>query len=210
MSPFQRIDEAIARHRLVAILRGIRPEEAVAVAGALIEAGMAAVEVPLNSPAPFESISRIARAFGDVCPVGAGTVLSPDDVDRVRDAGGTLVVAPDCHEQVIARALSAGLVPVPGALTPTEIFRAIDAGARIVKLFPAASLGPGHLAAMRAVLPSGIRILAVGGIASRDMMQWRHAGADGFGIGSALFRPGMTPAEVGAAARSFAAALASS
>lgn len=196
----------MTKRNIVAILRGIRPDEAEAVTEALIAAGIAKIEVPLNSPEPFASIERMTRRFGKVALIGAGTVLSPGDVGRVKDAGGALVVAPDCNPDVIAAAKTLGLRAYPGVMTPTECFTALRAGADGLKLFPAEIIGPKGLAALRAVLPPGTDVLAVGGVSAANMAAWRAAGATGFGLGTALFRPGDGAAEVGTKAARIVAA----
>lgn len=175
---------------LVAILRGLTPAEAVPVAAALIEAGIRIVEVPLNSPEPLDSIGRIVSEFGDDALVGAGTVLDPVAVERVADAGGRLIVAPNCDPRVIRAASAARLAVVPGVMTPTEAFVALDCGADALKLFPAEILSPAMVRALGAVLPTETRTLAVGGIESGNMADYWAAGVAGFGIGSSLFKPG--------------------
>ena len=196
--------------QLTAILRGIRPHEIIDVAAALVERGVHAIEVPLNSPEPLDSIQRLAAAFGERCLCGAGTVLQVAQVDQVHAAGGRLLVAPNTDPAVIARALALGMVPMPGVASATEAFAAIAAGARELKLFPASSYGPGHLRALRAVLPPQVRVHAVGGVDEHNAGQWLEAGVDGFGLGGNLYRPGMSAAEVGARADAFLAALAAS
>ena len=196
--------------QLTAILRGIRPHEIIDVAAALVERGVHATEVPLNSPEPLDSIQRLAAAFGERCLCGAGTVLQVAQVDQVHAAGGRLLVAPNTDPAVIARALALGMVPMPGVASATEAFAAIAAGARELKLFPASSYGPGHLRALRAVLPPQVRMHAVGGVDEHNAGQWLDAGVDGFGLGGNLYRPGMSAAEVGARADAFLAALAAS
>ena len=196
--------------QLTAILRGIRPHEIIDVAAALVERGVHATEVPLNSPEPLDSIQRLAAAFGERCLCGAGTVLQVAQVDQVHAAGGRLLVAPNTDPVVIARALALGMVPMPGVASATEAFAAIAAGARELKLFPASSYGPGHLRALRAVLPPQVRMHAVGGVDEHNAGQWLEAGVDGFGLGGNLYRPGMSAAEVGARADAFLAALAAS
>jgi 2-dehydro-3-deoxyphosphogalactonate aldolase len=190
---------------VAAILRGIAPGEAVAVGQALVDAGFRIIEVPLNSPDPFDSIARIATAFGDTCLVGAGTVLKPGDVDRVADAGGKLIVAPNFNAGVVDRARQLGLVTVPGVQTPTEAFAALDAGAAALKFFPCEAIPPKVVRAMRAVLPRDAIVIAVGGIGTENMPAYREAGVDGFGIGSSLYKPGMSAGDVLERARALAA-----
>ena len=197
---------AVAELPLVAILRGLRPAEAEAVGGALVEAGFRILEVPLNSPEPFASIRLLADRFGSGTLVGAGTVIDPADVTRLGDAGGRLVVMPHNDPVVIAAAKAAGMVCLPGVATPSEAFAALRAGADALKLFPAETLGPASVKAWRAVLPPGVLLLPVGGITPDNMAPWVAAGAAGFGLGTALYRPGATAAEVTAAARRFVAA----
>ncbi len=193
---------------LVAILRGVRPDEAVGIAGALVEEGFSIIEVPLNSPEPLTSIERIADRYGDHALVGAGTVLETAAVDGIAGAGGRLVVMPHSDVQVIRAAKQAGLACVPGFATPTEAFAALAAGADALKLFPAEANPPAVLKAMRAVLPADVPVLPVGGITPEGMAAYRAAGAAGFGLGSALYRPGMTAAEVGRSAAAFREAFA--
>ncbi len=172
---------------LVAILRGLRPDEAEPVGDALVEAGFRILEVPLNSPEPMASIERLAKRFPH-CLVGAGTVLHASDVARVAAAGGELVVAPNFDAGVVAAARRAGLLAIPGVATPTEAFAALAAGARCLKLFPAESIGPAVVRAWRAVLPADVPLLPVGGITPERMREYLEAGASGFGLGSALYR----------------------
>ncbi len=200
-------ERAFAAMPLVAILRGLRPDEAIPVGRALVDAGFRLLEVPLNSPDPFASIGALARALGpEGVVVGAGTVLDPADVDRLREAGGSLVVMPHGDPAVIAAAKAAGLLCLPGVATPTEGFAALRAGADALKLFPAETLGPAALKAWRAVFPKAARFLPVGGIEPGTMGPWREAGAAGFGLGSALYKPGMAAEEVGRRAAAFVAA----
>lgn len=184
------IASAIDSMPIVAILRGVRPEEAVAIGEALVAAGVVLIEVPLNSPEPLESIARLATALGDRAVVGAGTVLSPADLDAVADAGGRIAVTPNSDPAVIARARARGVEPMPGFFTATEAFAAISAGARYLKLFPASTAGLGHLPALRAVIPAEVKLLAVGGIGPSNAAEWLARGADGLGIGSDIYRPG--------------------
>ena len=193
-------------HReIVAILRGVTPDEAIEIGTALVEAGIDIVEVPLNSPEPLLSIERLATALGERATIGAGTVLSADDVRRVADAGGRVVVSPDTNPEVIAETKRLGLLSYPGILTPTEAFAALRAGADVLKVFPASLLGAAGLAALRAVLPADTRVYAVGGAGPSSFGEWFAAGVTGFGIGSALYRPGRTADEVGAIAREMCA-----
>jgi 2-dehydro-3-deoxyphosphogalactonate aldolase len=179
-----------------AILRGVTPEEVLDVAQALHDGGIGIVEVPLNSPRPYHSLERLARAFGDRMLVGAGTVLHADEVDRVADAGARLVVSPNLDVAVVGRTLGRGLLSVPGVATPTEAFAALAAGAHALKLFPAEMLGPPVLKAWRAVLPPGTRMLPVGGVGEANLGAFKAAGAAGAGIGSALYTPGLALAEL--------------
>ncbi len=190
---------------LIAVLRGITPEEIPAISGALIAEGFRVLEVPLNSPRPFESIRLLANACGDQCLVGAGTVLAVADVARVRDAGGKVVVMPHADTAVIREAKALGLVCVPGVSTPTEAFAALAAGADGLKMFPAEALPPGALKAWRAVLPRDALVFAVGGIRPDNMAPYWTAGATGFGTGSNLYAPGAPAEGVRAAAAAYAA-----
>lgn len=181
---------------LVAIIRGVSPEEVVAVGEAIFAAGIRIIEVPLNSPQPFESIDRLSQALGDRALVGAGTVLDALSVARVKDAGGRLVVAPNTNAQVIAAAVQAEMVAAPGYFTPSEAFVALDAGAQVLKLFPAEAATPAVLKAQRAVLPRSAPVLVVGGVQPDGMKPWIEAGANGFGLGSGVFAPGRSADEV--------------
>jgi 2-dehydro-3-deoxyphosphogalactonate aldolase len=196
---------ALAQCPLIAILRRVRPAEVEAIGWALVEAGFRLIEVPLNSPDPLASIARLAAALRGRAMVGAGTVLSPRQVEEVAAAGGTLIVAPNADTAVIRAARGAGLAAVPGFATPSEAFGAIAAGANALKLFPAEAASPPVLKAMRAVLPGEIPILPVGGITAEAMDAWTKAGAAGFGLGSALYSPGDGAETVAARARSFVA-----
>lgn len=189
------------RRGLVAILRGLTPKEAVAIGEAVHSAGIEAIEVPLNSPQPFASIEQLVAALPATALIGAGTVLSPGNVDDLFQAGGRLLVSPNIDAGVMARAAQHGLVTMPGVFTPTEAFHAIRLGASALKFFPASVLGPGGIAAMRAVLPKDILVGAVGGVSEKDFSGYRAAGVSVFGLGSSLFKPGMSPAEVGERAK---------
>jgi len=192
---------------LVAILRGIRPDEVEAVADALVAAGLRIIEVPLNSPDPFDSIARLVRRFDDRVLIGAGTVMRPGDVDRVADAGGRLIVTPHADPALVRAAKAHGMVAMPGFFTPAEAFALLDAGADALKLFPAEGSSPAMLRALRAVLPKGTMVLPVGGMDAGTMGAWRDAGAAGFGIGSAIYRPGDTAATAAAKAKTLLDAL---
>lgn len=192
---------------LVAILRGVAPDEVLAIGEALVEAGFRIIEVPLNSPDPLKSIRRLADRFGDQALIGAGTVLDPASVQGIAEAGGRLIVMPHAGGDVVRAAKSRGLLAVPGFATPTEAFAMLDAGADGLKLFPAEASGPPILKAMRAVLPKSVPVLPVGGITPEKMAGYREAGAAGFGLGSALYKPGMRADDVGGNARRFIEAL---
>jgi 2-dehydro-3-deoxyphosphogalactonate aldolase len=192
---------------LVAILRGVKPDKVVDIGHALIGAGFKIIEVPLNSPEPLESIRLLSENFSNDVLIGAGTVLDPASVQGIAAAGGKLIVMPHAGSDVVRAAKSRGLVAVPGFATPTEAFAMLDAGADGLKLFPAEASGPPILKAMRAVLPKEVPVLPVGGISPDKMVDYFEAGANGFGLGSALYKPGMTAAEVGENARRFIAAL---
>lgn len=180
---------------LVAIIRGVTPDEAEAIGDAIREGGIRIVEVPLNSPDPLASIERLARHLGDEMLVGAGTVLDPADVGRVRDAGGRIIVSPDSNPQVVSAAAEAGLISSPGYFTPSEAFSALRAGAHALKLFPAEAASPTVLKAQLAVIPKDVPVLVVGGVQPDNMRSWIDAGARGFGLGGGLYKPGQSPAE---------------
>jgi len=185
------------KHRnLIAILRGITPPEAAAAATALVSAGISRIEVPLNSPDPFASIAAMVAALPSDVEIGAGTVLSVDQVAMVRAAGGTLVVSPNCDPEVITATRAAGMASWPGVMTPTECFAAIRAGATGLKLFPGNLLGPEGLKAIRAVLPREVPVYAVGGAGPSNFAEWAQAGANGFGIGTALYTPGLSTDDI--------------
>lgn len=201
------LPEWLARCPLVAILRGLTPAEAVAVGDALVAAGIAILEVPLNSPEPFESIRLLAGRFGDRALVGAGTVMTVAQVAEVAAAGGRLLVTPHADASLVRAAKAAGMLAAPGCFTPSEAFAMLAAGADALKLFPAEAASPAVLKALLAVLPKGTAVLPVGGMAAETIGPWRAAGAAGFGIGSALYRPGDAAAVVGERARALRASL---
>ena len=207
MSHIAAFDAAFERCPLVAILRGVAPNEVVDIGAALLDAGFSLIEVPLNSPDPLDSIARLAKAFAARAVIGAGTVLRKQEVAAVQGAGGAMIVSPNANVDVIAATASAGLVSLPGIATPTEAFAARDAGATALKLFPAEAVSPAVLKAMRAVLPVDVRVLPVGGITPDNLAGWLNAGATGFGLGSALYKPGLSPDQVAISARKFIAAL---
>jgi 2-dehydro-3-deoxyphosphogalactonate aldolase len=207
MSHIAEFDAAFQRCPLIAILRGVEPREVVAIGEALVDSGFSLIEVPLNSPEPLDSIAQLARAFAGRAVIGAGTVLRASEVAAVQSAGGAMIVSPNTNIDVIAATHRAGLVSLPGVSTPTEAFAALDAGATALKLFPAEGAGPAVLKAMRAVLPSGVRVLPVGGITPVSLAPWLKAHAAGFGLGSALYTPDLSASQVAARARAFIAAL---
>lgn len=191
---------------IIAILRGITPEEAERVSDALVQAGITKIEVPLNSPKPFESIYNILQEHGNDALIGAGTVLDVRDVDTLHNMGAHMVVSPDTNAAVITATKQAGMLSFPGVMTPTECFTALHAGADGLKLFPASLLGVSGLKAISAVLPEATKTFAVGGVGPNDFADWFAAGVTGFGIGSALYKPGMSVADVAARAVDMVAA----
>jgi 2-dehydro-3-deoxyphosphogalactonate aldolase len=205
--PDSRFAEAFAACPLVAVLRGVTPGEASEVGEALVQAGFTLIEVPLNSPEPYESIRRLADGLDGRAIIGAGTVLTAEEVARVADAGGALAVSPNIDPGVIRSAVTAGLISLPGYFTPSEAFAALAAGAHALMLFPADGASPTLLKAQRAVLPRDVKVLAVGGVTPEAMPAWRAAGADGFGLGSNLYRPGKSIEDIARDARRFVAAL---
>lgn len=202
MNALQKFEAAMAQLPLVAILRGLPPHEARAVGAALSSAGMRLIEVPLNSPEPFKSIAILAQAFPQAL-IGAGTVLTVDEVRQVQAAGGQLIVSPNFKAEVVREAVRLGMVCLPGVMTPSEIFAALDAGAHGLKLFPAEMISPAVVKALRAVVPATVPLLPVGGMSAANMRAYRDAGASGVGMGSALYKPGMTAAQVQEQAQRF-------
>ena len=193
---------------LIAILRGLPPTDAEAVGAALVHAGLSIIEVPLNSPEPFRSIETLARRFGDTVLIGAGTVMTEADVGRVASSGGRLIVTPHADPAVVRAAKAAGLFAIPGFFTPAEAFSLLAAGADALKLFPAEAGSPAMLRALRAVLPADTLLVPVGGVDAANIPAWRGGGAAGYGIGSAIYKPGDSPATVSAKAAALSAALA--
>ena len=209
MTMTDQFDRLFAKCPLIAILRGIRPDEAGAIGEALVEGGIRIIEVPLNSPDPLNSIARLSGRLEGRALVGAGTVLGAGQIEPIRAAGGRLIVSPSTNTAVIAATVAAGLVSCPGYFTPSEAFAALEAGAHALKLFPAEAASPAVVRAQRAVLPKDLRLIVVGGVGPESMAPWFAAGADGFGLGSGIYTPGQTPAETLVKARAFQAALAS-
>ena len=191
---------------IIAILRGVKPAEAVGIAGVILAAGIDKIEVPLNSPSPFDSINAIVKVYGDQALIGAGTVLTTAQVKQVRSAGGQLVVSPNCDPAVIAATIAEGMQSWPGVFTPSEALAALQAGATGLKLFPGDMAGPKGLKAMRAILPFGTQVYAVGGAAPDNFSKWIEASADGFGLGSAIYKPSDTSETVAAKAQAIVTA----
>ncbi len=199
--------EVIAAMPIVAILRGVKPDEVIAVAQAIYEAGVRVIEVPLNSPDPLISVANLAAHFGDRAIIGAGTVLNAEAVALCKAAGAQIIVSPNMNLDVIRATVAAGMISAPGCLTPTEAFAALDAGAHAVKLFPGELISAAAVKAMRAVLPKQAIVLVVGGVSADLISQYREAGANGFGIGGGIYRPGMSLEQAGANAATYVAAL---
>jgi 2-dehydro-3-deoxyphosphogalactonate aldolase len=195
-----KLEAALAECPIVAIVRGIRPDEVLAHAETLFAAGIRGIEVPLNSPEPLESIRRLAEVWGERMVVGAGTVLHADKVDAVAQAGGVLIISPNTNTAVIRRTVELGLISAPGFATATEAFQALELGARHLKLFPAVTYGPGHLKQLKAVLPASATLWAVGGAGPDNMADWWAAGARAFGLGGELYKAGQSVAETAAKA----------
>ncbi len=200
------LKQALAQNGLIAILRGLHPQEAAAVGEVLYAAGFRVIEVPLNSPFPYESIAILRKALPPDCLIGAGTVLTPEQVELVKEAGGQVIVMPHSDAKVLRAAKAAGLYLSPGVATPTEAFAALEEGADILKLFPAEQMGPAVVKAWLAVLPSGTILAPVGGITPDNMQVFIDAGVKGFGLGSGLFKPGMSVEQVAANAKAYVAA----
>jgi 2-dehydro-3-deoxyphosphogalactonate aldolase len=207
MQPIEQFRTCFAECPLVAIIRGVEPHEAPEVGEALYSAGIRIIEVPLNSPDPLASIARLAAALGDRALIGAGTVLDPADVARIAEVGGRLIVSPNSHVPVIEAAVAAGLVSSPGFFTPSEAFEALRAGAHMLKLFPAEAASPAVVKGQRAVLPKDVPYLVVGGVTPDTVAKWMQAGADGFGLGSGVYKPGQAAGEVHAQARAYVEAV---
>lgn len=207
MSARQLFDRYFGECPLVAIIRGVTPDDATAIGRALFNGGIRIVEVPLNSPDPFASIENIAAELGNEALVGAGTVLDPVDVLRVRDSGGRLIVSPNMNLAVIQATVEAGMVSCPGVFTPTEAFAALEVGAHALKLFPAEAASPAVVKAQRAVLPKDVPLLVVGGVTPQSMSAWLDSGADGFGLGSGVYKPGQSAEETFAKARVYVEAV---
>ena len=205
MNARELLQQYLGQCPLIAIVRGVTPDQAEAIGDAVYEGGIRIIEVPLNSPDPLNSIERLARHFGDRALVGAGTVISVDQVEQVRQAGGRIIVSPDTNPQVIAAAAAAGLVSCPGYFTPSEAFTALRAGATALKLFPAEGATPAVLKAHLAVIPREVPLLIVGGVKPDNMRPWLDAGAVGFGLGGGLYKPGQTAADTLEKARAYVA-----
>jgi 2-dehydro-3-deoxyphosphogalactonate aldolase len=207
MNPSEELKRRLAECPLVAIIRGVTPDEVEAVGEAIWEAGIRVIEVPLNSPDPFESIRRLAGRMGERALVGAGTVLEVSQVQSVKDAGGRLIVSPSTFTPVIEATAAAGMVSTPGYFTPSEAFDALRAGAHGLKLFPAEAATPAVLKAQRAVIPKDVPVLVVGGVKPDQLRPWIEAGASGFGLGSGVYKPGRSAEETGMRARAYVAGL---
>lgn len=207
MSAREIFDRYFNQCPLVAIIRGVTPAESAGIGRALFQGGIRIIEVPLNSPEPFASLTAIADALGDDALVGAGTVLDPADVQRVKDSGGRIVVSPNMNPDVIEATVAAGLVSSPGIFTPSEAFTALGSGAHVLKLFPAEAASPAVVKSIRAVLPKDVRLLVVGGVTPLSVRGWLDAGADGFGLGGGLYKAGQTVDETLEKARAYVEAV---
>lgn len=207
MSAVARFNNYLNECPLVAIIRGVKPDEAEAIGNAIFASGIRIIEVPLNSPEPIESIRVLVSVFGDRALIGAGTVLDPADVPRIAQVGGQIIVSPNVHSGVIEATVAAGMVAAPGYFTPSEAFAALRAGAHCLKLFPAEAASPAVVKAQRAVLPKDLPLLVVGGVRPDNMLPYVEAGASGFGLGSGLYVPGRSPQEVEDRGRAFVKAV---
>jgi len=207
MTPIEEFRQYFDACPLVAIIRGVTPDESEAIAQAIFEAGIRIIEVPLNSPDPLKSIERLSKSIGDRALIGAGTVLDPGRVAEVQAAGGRLIVSPNTDPSVIRATAAAGLISSPGYFTPSEAFTAIAAGAHVLKFFPAEAATPAVMRAQKAVLPKHVPVVVVGGVKPDTMQPWLEAGADGFGLGSGLFKPGQSPEETAHKAQAYVAGL---
>ena len=203
MTPKDRFHQYVAECPLIAIIRGVAPDDAADIGKAILEGGIRIIEVPLNSPDPLASIARLAASLGDRALIGAGTVLSTQQVRDVSQAGGRLIVSPGADPEVIAASVAAELVSCPGYFTPSEAFAALKAGAHGLKLFPAEGASPAVLKAQRAVIPANVPVLVVGGVNPTNMQPWLDAGASGFGLGSGVYKAGQSAQETGMKARAF-------
>ena len=207
MNAVETLKQRLAECPLVAIIRGVTPADAEAIGAAIVDAGIRIVEVPLNSPDPLESIRILAQSLGDRATVGAGTVLEPEQAEQVRQAGGQVIVSPNTYAPVIAAAAQAGMISLPGYFTPSEAFEALRAGAHGLKLFPAECASTTVVKAQKAILPKGVPVLVVGGAGPDNMQPWLEAGADGFGLGSGIYKPGQSAEETAQKARAFVAGI---
>lgn len=203
----QRFQAAIAGMPVVAILRGVEPDEVVEIAQAILDVGIRVIEVPLNSPQPLASIRKLVEHFGSQAVIGAGTVLSVSEVEACHEAGAQIIVSPNTEPEVIRATVAAGMVSLPGCLTPTEAFTALSAGANAIKLFPGEMVSAATVKAMRAVLPKSALVFVVGGVSTALIPAYREAGADGFGVGGSIYKAGFTADKARASAAEFAAAL---
>jgi 2-dehydro-3-deoxyphosphogalactonate aldolase len=201
-------EDLLNSNPVIAIIRGVKPDEAVAVAEAMYSAGIRVIEVPLNSPEPFRSIKLIAEAYKGRMLVGAGTVLTIEDVQQVFDAGGEIIVSPNANQAVIEKTKELGMLSFPGIMTVSEAFTAVESGADGLKLFPADVVGSSFIKAVKVVLPAGTKVFAVGGVNATNMKDWLAAGADGFGLGSSIYKPGMAVEEIETKCREVMASLA--
>lgn len=207
MSAIEAYNRWFGQTPLIAIIRGVMPDEAAEIGSALITGGIGIIEVPLNSPDPLLSIERLKSRLGDRAVIGAGTVTSADQVEQVRDAQAQIIVSPNMDPRVIRATVAAGMVSCPGIFTPSEAFTAIEAGAGVLKLFPAEAASPKVVKALRAVLPPEVPLVVVGGVTPESIASWRAAGASGFGLGSGLYKPGQSAEETLAKARAYVAAV---